>query len=76
MLVLTKEKLKSYQGAKVCYIWGEKSKKGLAKEKNDQKIGNPCHYTGKYRGTSHSIYNFKFNVSYEIDVVFHNGYKL
>ena len=21
-----------------------------------------CHYTGKYRGAAHSIYNFKYNV--------------
>ena len=31
-----------------------------------------CHYTVKYRGSAHSIYDLKFNVPSEIPVVFHN----
>ena len=40
---------------------------------NYWKVRDHCHYTGKYRGAAHSIYNLKFNVSYAIPVVFHNG---
>ena len=36
-------------------------------------VRDHCHYTGKYRGTAHSICNSKFNVPNEIPVVFHNG---
>ena len=31
------------------------------------------HYTGKYRGAAHSIYNLKFYAPNEILVVLHNG---
>ena len=39
---------------------------------NYQKVRNYCHYTGKYRGATHSICNLKFNVPNEIAVAFHN----
>ena len=32
-----------------------------------------CHYTGKHRGTVHSICNLKFKVPNEILLFFHNG---
>ena len=67
MLLLTKEELKSYQDAKVCYIWKN------AKDKNYRRVRDHVHYTGKYRGAAHSIYNLKFYVPNEILVVFHNG---
>ena len=34
---------------------------------------NHCHYTGKYRGASHSVCNPRYKVVKEIPVVFHNG---
>ena len=75
MLPLTKEELKSYQDAKVCYICGKRILKKFAKnkDKNYRKVRDHCHYTGKYRGAAHSICNLKFNVPNEIPVVFHNG---
>ena len=73
MLPLTKEKLKSLQDAKVCYICGKRILKKLHKKINYWKVKDHCHYTGKYRGAAHSIYNLKFNVPNEIPVVFHNG---
>ena len=52
------------------YIYGKTILKKLAKNKNFRKVRHHCHYTGKYRGATHSICNLKFNVSYEIHVVF------
>ena len=72
MLLLTKEKLKSSQDAKVCYISGKRILKNT-KVKNYQKVGDHCHYTGKYRGAAHSVCNLKFNVPYKTTVVFPNG---
>ena len=31
------------------------------------------HYTGKYRGAAHSIFNLKYSIPREIPVLFHNG---
>ena len=73
MLPLTKEELKSYQEAKVCYICGKRILEKFAKDKNYQKVRDHCHYTGKYRDAAHSICNLKFNVPNEIPVVFHRG---
>ena len=73
MLSLTKEALKSHQGAKVCYTCGKSILKKLSKSINYRKVRDHCHYAGKYRGTAHSICNLKFNVPIEKPVVFHNG---
>ena len=72
ILLLTKEELKSYQDAKVCYICGKRILKKLSKSINCWKVRNHCNYTGKYRGAAHSICSLKFNVPNEILVVFHN----
>ena len=72
VLLLTKEELKLYQNAKVCYISGKRILKNT-KDKNYWKVRDHCHCTGKYRGAAHSICNLKFNVLNEIPVVFHNG---
>ena len=42
------------------------------KDKKYCKVGYHCHYTGKYRGTWHSICNLKYSVPKKISVVFHN----
>ena len=73
MLPLTKELLKSYQDAKVCYFYGKIILKNVSIDKNYQKVRDHCHYTGKYRGAAHSICSLKFKVPNEIPVVFHNG---
>ena len=70
MLPLTKEELKSYQDAKVCYICGKRILKKLSKNINYRKVRDHCHSTGKYRDAAHSICNLKFNVPNEILVVF------
>ena len=52
-------------------MW-EKIIEKLAKDKNYQKVRDHCHYTGKYRGTAHSICNLRFNVPNKIPVSFHS----
>ena len=55
-------------------------KKEFNTDKNDKnafklchKVGNHCHYTGKYRGAAHNICNLRYKIPKEISVVFHNG---
>ena len=72
VLPLTKEELKPHQDAKVCYICGKRFLKKFANDKNYRKTRNHCHFTGKYRGSAHSICNLRFNVLNEIPVGFHN----
>ena len=62
MLMITKEKLKSHQDAKVCYICGKRTLKKLSKRINYRKVRGQCHDTDKYRGPAHSICNLKFSV--------------
>ena len=73
MLPLTKEELKSYQDAKVCYICGKRFLKKFTNDKNYRKVGDHCHFTGKYRDAAHTTCNLIFNVPNEIPAVFHNG---
>ena len=40
---------------------------------NYPKVGDHCHYAGKYICAAHSICNLKVYVPNEISVVFHNG---
>ena len=44
----------------------------FAKDKNCGENRDHCHYTGKYRGASHTICNLTFHVPNEIPLVFHN----
>ena len=48
MLPLTKEELKSHQDAKVWYICGKRTLKKLSKSITYQKVGDHCHYAGKF----------------------------
>ena len=72
MLPLTKEKLRSHQDRKVCYICGKRISQKLPKNKNCQKVRDRCHYTAKYRGAEHGICKLKFNVPNEIPVFSQN----
>ena len=73
MLLLTKEELKLYQDAINCYICGKRILKNLAKSKSYRKVKDRCHYTSKYRDTSHSICNLKFNLLNGSPVAFQDG---
>ena len=61
-----------YNKKKVCHI----CRKGFSIDdtsKKYHKIKDHCHYTGKYRGAAHDIWNLKYKTPKEIPVVFHNG---
>ena len=61
------------------------AKKGANNENNEntnesnenefeyKKVGDLCHYTGKFRGAAHSICNLRYKVQKNIPIVFHNG---
>ena len=73
MLPLTEEKLYSYHDAKICYICGTRILETFAEDIKYQKVTVHRHYTGKYRGATHSLCNLKFNVPNEISVNFQRG---
>ena len=73
MLRLTKEELKSYQKAKVCYICEKGILEKFAKDKNYQKVRDHCNYKAKYRDAAHSICNLRLNVPDEIPAVFYRS---
>ena len=69
---LTHEENKLYHEQNICFI----CKKGFSIDDNNKKyhkVMDHCHYTGKYIGTAHNIFNLKYKTSKEIPVVFHNG---
>ena len=39
----------------------------------DHKVRDHCHYTGKFRGAAHNIFNLIYNIPKKIPIVFHNG---
>ena len=65
----TKEKI-YHNKQKICYIC---KKEFNNNDKKNYKVGDHCHYTGKYRGAAHNICNFRYKVPKEIPIVFHNG---
>ena len=65
MLPLTKEELKSHQDVKLCYLRGERILKRIFKSINYWKFRDDFHYKGKYRGSTQSSCNLKFNVPNE-----------
>ena len=66
------KELKLHQDATSCFIYGIGFLKKLA-SKNYWKVRDHCHYTGKFRGATHSICNVRFSVPNKISVVFYNG---
>ena len=57
ILLLITEESKSHQDGKLCYICGKKNLKKVSKCINCWKVWDNLHYTDKYRGTGHSIFN-------------------
>ena len=57
---------------KVCYI----CEKGFSTDDDNKKyhkVRDHCHFTGKYRGAAHNIFNLRYKTPKEVPVVFHNG---
>ena len=46
----------------------------MLEDEKCHKVRDYCHYTGKYRGATHSICNLKHSVPEEITTNFHNGF--
>ena len=70
MISLTTEEKVHYNKEKVCHIC---KKEFDNNDKEQQKVRDHCHYTGKYRGAAHNICNLRYEVPREIPAVFHNG---
>ena len=68
MLPSTSEEIKSYHKQKVCH----RCKKEFSIDNND-KVGDHCHFTGKYRGAAPNAFNLKYKAPKEIPLVFQNG---
>ena len=63
---LTKEQNVEFVTAKECHICFKKF------SPTDRKVRDHCHYTGKYRGASHSSCNLRYRIPDYIPVIFHN----
>ena len=75
MIPLTKEENKSYKKEETCHIYVEKScmNKDDENDKEYRKVGDHCHYTGKFRGAAHSKCNLNYKVPKYIPIVIHNA---
>ena len=71
MIPLTDEENKSYEEYEVCYICTEKfcTDEDDENYRNRKKIKDHYHYTGKFRGATHSISNLNYKVPKNIPVV-------
>ena len=72
MLPLTSEERKPHCKKKVCYICKKRFSTG-DDNKKFHKVRDHCHYTGKYRGAAHDIYNLRYKTPKGIPVAFHSG---
>ena len=70
IISLTPEEKINYNDKKVFYIC---KKEFDTIDKKNYKVKDHCHYTGKYRGAAHNVYNLRYKIPKEIPVVFHNG---
>ena len=78
MIPLTDNENKFYNEQEECYMCKKEfcyDKMKKKKFKLYKKVRDHCHYTGKFRGTAHSIYNLRYKVPIEIPVKTHNGSK-
>ena len=64
---LTNAQLKEYKHVTKCHICFKPFKK-----EGNQKVRDHCHYSGKYRGSAHSLCNLQYKIPSYIPVVFHN----
>ena len=63
---LTKKQWKRYERASRCHICFKTF------NNKDPKVGDHCHYSGRYRGSAHSLCNLRYRIPSYIPVVFHN----
>ena len=72
MIKLSKKQEKQYNKQRVCCIC-EKEFNTDDSDKKHHKVKDHCHYTGKYRGAAHNIFNLRYRIPKEIPIVFQNG---
>ena len=70
--MINKQQQEWHANEKISCICRDKFLEKYAKDKNYRKVGDHCHYTGKYRGAAHSICNLRFNIPSKTPAVFHN----
>ena len=63
---LTKKQWKKYRRSTKCHICYKPF------TKTNLKVRDHCHYTGLYRGPTHSLCNLRYKIPSYIPVVFHN----
>ena len=68
MDLLTEQEKVLHNNPKICFI----CEKSFGNDKNNIKVRDHCHYTGKYRRAAHSACNFQYKIPKSIPVVFHN----
>ena len=66
MDLLTPKQWKRYEKASKCHICFKPF------NSKDPKVRDHCHYTGHYRGPTHSLCNLRYRIPSHIPVVFHN----
>ena len=66
MIPLTDEENRSYENQKLCHV----CRKLFTKD--DKKVKDHCHFTGKYRGAAHNECNMNYKITKNIPIVFHN----
>ena len=64
-MIITEEEEKQFDNASDCWICGEELK-------NDNKVRDHCHYTGRYRGAAHNKCNLNYSKPKDVPVFFHN----
>ena len=70
-LIMTEQNKTDYENATHCWI----CEKEIGESKNNPKVRDHCHFTGKYRGAAHKSCNLKLKINpgkTKIPVVFHN----
>ena len=65
-LKMTTDDEEKFQKADRCHICEQKYKK------QDVRVRDHCHITGKYRGSAHQYCNLQFQITDKIPVIFHN----
>ena len=73
MIPLPSKWYESYLNQTNCNIFKRKFEGKYTTDTSYRKVRNQFHFTGKYRGITHTISNFKFRIPKEIPVFFHNG---
>ena len=75
MILLSDEENQSYKEQEACDICEGKfcTDEHDKNYKNRRKVKDHCHYTGKFRGATHSISNLNYKVLKYIPIIIHNA---